>query len=202
MLLSLNAAIAFSVGKSYSHPRAAWLEPDSGQILDRHDFMKTLSKKQVVLLGEQHDNAEIHRRQLNVATMLYTHRPNIIMGFEMFPASKQPVLDEWVAGKLTTDEFLKAVEWDKVWGFSKELYLPLFHFCRQNNIRMAALNCPRELVRRVGREGWESIPENERDGLTPAAPALPGYKAFLESLVGTNNPMGGVTDRFIRAQQT
>lgn len=186
----------------YRQPRATWLNPDSGEILNQHDFMCELASKQVVLLGEQHDIAEIHRWQLHTAALLYAHRPNMVMGFEMFPAGSQPVLDRWVAGELTTAEFLDAVEWQKVWGFPAEIYLPLFHFCRQNNIRMVGLNCYRELVTRVGKEGWEAVPVNERDGLSPAAPPLLGYAEFLASMVGDAAPMGGVTERFIRAQQT
>lgn len=204
MLLTLCAPVVFAENKTYRHPRAVWLAPDNGQILDQHDFMREMSQKQVVLLGEQHDIAEIHRWQLHTAALLYAHRPNMVMGFEMFPVSSQPVLDQWVAGELTTEEFLAAVEWRKVWGFPPEIYLPLFHFCRQNNIRMVALNCYRELVTRVGKDGWDAIPENERDGLTPAAPAMPGYAEFLQSMVGDAAPMSGtgVTERFIRAQQT
>ena len=205
MLITLCPLVSAAENtKTYRQPRATWLEPDSGEILNQHDFMRELSKKQVVLLGEQHDIAEIHRWQMHTAALLYAHRPNMVMGFEMFPASSQPVLDRWVAGELTTEQFLEAVEWQKVWGFPPEIYLPLFHFCRQNNIRMVGLNCYRELVTRVGKEGWEAIPEAERDGLTPAAKALPGYAEFLQSMVGDAAPMGGmgVTERFIRAQQT
>ena len=45
---------------------------------------------------------EIHRWQLAVATMLHALHPNIAIGFEMFPRAVQDVLDDWVAGKLST----------------------------------------------------------------------------------------------------
>lgn len=203
MMLTLCPLASLAANnQTYQQSRATWLNPDNGEIFNPHDFMRELASKQVVLLGEQHDIAEIHRWQLHTAALLYAHRPNMVMGFEMFPASSQPVLDRWVAGELTTAEFLDAVEWQKVWGFPSELYLPLFHFCRQNNIRMVGLNCYRELVTRVGKEGWEAVPANESDGLSPAAPPLPGYAEFLASMVGDAAPMGGVTERFIRAQQT
>lgn len=203
MIITLSTSAALADYDAYKHPRAAWLNPNNGQIINQHDFMRATAQKQVVLLGEQHDLAEIHRWQMQTAVMLYAHNPKMAVGFEMFPVSKQPVLDKWVAGELTTEEFLTEVEWQKVWGFPPEIYLPLFHFCCQNKIPMVALNCYRELVTRVGKEGWDTIPENERDGLTPAAPALPGYKEFLHSMMGEQmSPMGGVTERFIRAQQT
>jgi uncharacterized iron-regulated protein len=179
------------------HKRNTWIETFKGSELDKAKFMKEISKKQVVLLGERHDIAEIHRWQLHTANYLHAFRPKMLMGFEMFPVRLQSVLDRWTAGKLCTDEFLKLAEWEKVWGFPPEIYLPLFHFCRQNCVPMIALNCYRELVTRVGKEGWDAIPENERDGLTPSAPPLKAHKKYLSNIIGRE-----VEDRFIRAQQT
>ncbi len=165
--------------------------------------------RQAVLLGETHTVYEIHRWQLQVATVLHALRPNIAIGFEMFPRAKQSVLDDWVAGKFSTAAFLEAVDWPTVWGYDANLYLPLLHFCRQQQVKMLALNCHRPLVTRVGKEGWAAIPEDERDGLTPAAEATPAYRKFLfEIMGGTAAPMQATSaddpalDRFIRAQQT
>jgi uncharacterized iron-regulated protein len=179
------------------HARNAWIETVTGSELDKSKFLKDISQKQAVLLGERHDIAEIHRWQLHTANYLHAFRPKMLMGFEMFPVRLQPVLDKWTAGELGTEEFLKESQWEKVWGFPPEIYLPLFHFCRQNAVPMIALNCYRELVTRVGKEGWENVPESERDGLTPSAPALCGHKKYLAKLMGREPE-----ERFIRAQQT
>src|SRR5262249_42001675 len=93
----------------------------------------------------------------------------------------QPVLDDWSAGKLTADQFLKAVEWRTVWGYDSALYMPLFQFARLNRIPMIALNIDRALVSRVGREGWAAVPADAREGLGNPAPASPGY---LRELAG------------------
>lgn len=193
-------------GNSVFHQRNTWIVPATGKTISLSALMEKMAGKSVVMLGETHDIAEIHRWQLHTAAFLYAHRPNMMMGFEMFSRRIQPVLDEWVAGKLDTATFLEKSEWKTVWGFSSELYLPLFHFCRQNSIRMLALNCYRELVSRVGREGWDAIPVEERDGLTPSAPPLPGYARHLLAMTGGNigsserNPVDG--ERFMRAMQT
>ena len=47
---------------------------------------------------------------------------------EMFPRRLQPVLDRWVAGGLSEAEFLKQAEWDRVWHYDPQLYLPILHF--------------------------------------------------------------------------
>lgn len=142
-----------------AHPRATWIDPTTGKTLLFQSLMQEMANKSVVMLGETHDIAEVHRWQLHVSASIYALRPNMMMGFEMFPRRLQPVLDEWVDGKLDTKTFLEKSEWLGVWGFPAELYLPLFHFCRQNKIRMLALNCYRELVTRVGKQGWDASPK-------------------------------------------
>ncbi len=191
----------------FAHPRASWLDLADGRIRDERELLTAMADKQVVLLGETHSVLEIHRWQLHVATVLRFLRPHIAVGFEMFPRRVQPVLDEWIEGGLSTAAFLDKVEWGTVWGFDAELYLPLFHFCRRHRVPMLALNCHRPLVTRVGKDGWDAVPEDERDGLTPSAPATLAYRRYLAGL-RFDRPATGevdpslVTDRFIRAQQT
>ena len=184
------------------HPRASWLDPNTGDLLDRSVLIRDMAAKPVVLLGETHDIAEIHRWQLHVIAALHTLRTHIMVGFEMFPRRLQPVLDEWVNGELSTEAFIEKSEWYQVWGFPAEIYLPIFHFCRQNKVRMLALNCYRALVTRVGKEGWKSVPEEERDGLTSAAPATQGYVDYLTGLTARGGIPAMPAERFIRAQQT
>lgn len=194
------------LSRSIPHPAATWLDPTSGQSISQSALIENLLKKNTVLLGERHDVAEIHRWQLHVIAMLFAHHPNIAVGFEMFPRRLQPVLDDWVEGRYTTASFLLACEWEQVWKFDADLYLPLFHFCRQFRIPMIALNCRRSLVSEVGKMGWEAISEQERDGLTPAAPASDDYRRYLFDVVGSvrgaTSAMDPKFDGFVRAQQT
>lgn len=189
------------------HPRGTWIDPADGAILDQRALMERMGGMEAVLLGETHNVAEIHRWQAHVIAHLQMVRPNVAVGFEMFPRRLQPVLDRWVAGELTTEAFIEQSEWWEVWGFPPEIYLPIFHLCRAQRLPMLALNCHRPLVTRVGKEGWDAIPETERDGLTPAAPATPEYRRYLHSLVGGgaggrgDDPMDPSWDRFVRAQQ-
>lgn len=188
-----------------SHPRGTWLDPATGELVPHEAVLRAMATKQAVLLGERHDIAEIHRWQAHMCAFLYTLRPRMAVGFEMFPRRVQPVLDRWVAGELSTEAFLKESEWDTVWGFPPEIYLPIFHFCRQFGVRMLALNCFRPLVTRVGVEGWDAIPADERDGVTPAAPTTAAYRAYLWGLGVRRSGLSGPDDpafaRFWRAQQ-
>lgn len=145
----------------------------AAELLDR------LARQPVVLLGEQHDSAEDHRWQLHTLAQLHARQPKLALALEMFPRRLQPVLDDWVAGKLGEDEFLKKVEWDKVWGYDARDYLPLFHFARMHRLPLLAANVERSLPEAIGNLGWEGVPEAQKAGVS--RPAAPG-DAYLKQL--------------------
>jgi uncharacterized iron-regulated protein len=164
-----------------------------------------MAAQQAVLLGEAHDSAEDHRWQLHVLAQLHARRPEMAVGFEMFPRRVQPVLDQWVAGALSEQEFLARAEWDKVWGFDARDYLPLFHYARMNRIPMLALNVERSLVDAVGRQGFDGVPEAQREGVSRPAGPGPEYRKVLR-MVFEHHPAkkkGEETfPRFVEAQTT
>lgn len=138
-----------------------------------------LARQQVVLLGETHDDPEHHRWQLHTIAGLHALRPDMVLGFEMFPRRVQPVLDEWVAGRLGDAEFLTRAEWRQFWGHDAALYLPIFQFARMHRIPMLALNVERGLIRRIGDTGWAAIPAGDREGVTDPAGAGREYAVWL-----------------------
>jgi len=193
----------------FDHAPGTWLDPATGDAVGHDSLLTRLAGRQAVLLGETHNRFDIHRWQLHVAAGLLALRGNIAMGFEMFPRWVQPVLDAYVNGEFDTAAFLEKVEWKTVWGFDAALYLPLFQFCRQFRVPMLALNCHRPLVTRVGKEGWDAIPEDERDGVSPSKPASAAHRRYLFDITGggrgdrtATGPDDPAFDRFVRAQQT
>src|SRR6516225_920270 len=157
-----------------------WIDVKTGRSIDRGElFGDLVAKNAVVLLGESHTDVDHHLWQLHTVAGLHGRGGNIAIGFEAFPRRLQPVLDDWIAGKLTEEAFLKASEWRQVWGYDAALYMPLFQFARLNRIPMIALNVERTLVSKVGRDGWASVADGEREGVTKPAAAAVGYQRDL-----------------------
>jgi uncharacterized iron-regulated protein len=156
---------------------ATWAAPEASGIRATPGpaTLASMALRDVVLLGEQHDNADHHRWQLQTLAALHGRRPDMVIGFEMFPRRLQPVLDQWVAGKLSEKRFLELSSWDTIWKMPAELYMPLFQFARLNRIPMVALNVEPKLIRDTSDGGWASVPESEREGVGQAAAALPAY---------------------------
>jgi uncharacterized iron-regulated protein len=167
-----------------------WAHPGdaAARRLGPRELLPTLAEHEVVLLGEQHDRADDHRWQLQTLAALHALRPDLVIGFEAFPRSTQPVLERWVAGELGYEQFLAQVDWERSWGWPAELYRPLFEFARINRIPMRALNVDRKLVSAVSTQGWEAVPESAREGVSRPAPPSPAYVDFLHDMHREHQP--------------
>lgn len=209
LLLGLSAAACSGsqVAPASCGQTGEWVAPTDTQVqpTDPRMLLERMARQQAVLLGERHDSAEDHRWQLQTLTQLHALQPRMAIGFEMFPRRAQPVLDQWVAGSLSEAEFLRRVEWEKVWGFDAQLYLPLFHFARMNRLPMLALNVERSLIDAVGRQGWDGVPEAQREGVSKPAAVTDAYRKALRA-VFDHHPakMRGEASfpRFVESQAT
>ena len=163
---------------------SGWVVPE-GKRLKAADIDAVVANAltdEVVLLGEQHSDEDHHRWQLQILAALHAQRPDMVIGFEMFPRRVQAALDQWVAGQLTVREFLDRAEWSRVWRYPPHIYLPLFEFARLNRIPMLALNVDQKLTRAVTEKGWAGVPPAEREGVGRPAPATPPYLRFLRDM--------------------
>ncbi len=192
VLILASFAYACSGIADTAPPAPSCLDPARWTLLDGEQprtgpgtaLLAEMAKRDVVLLGERHDEPDDHRWQLQVLAALHAQRPDMVIGFEMFPRRVQPVLDDWVAGKLTAAQLLERSDWATVWRLPAELYLPLFEFARINRIPMAALNIDRELSRAISEKGWDAVPDAAREGVGRAAPASPAYRDYLREIYG------------------
>lgn len=188
ILSCLFAALLGGAAAAADNPATpACLDPAAWSTLDgakpraasAPTLLAAMAKRDVVLLGEHHDDDDHHRWQVQALAALQAQRPDMVIGFEMFPRRVQPALDRWVAGELTVKQFLEESDWDKVWKVPAELYLPLFQFARINRIPMVALNVDPQLNRAIVAKGWDGVPEAEREGVGRAAAPSEAYRESL-----------------------
>ena len=204
--LALASPVELRAQPAACVPVGEWVEPASNA--RRSDAPAALAKRKVVLLGEDHDEAEHHRWQLHTIAALHSHRPDIVLAFEMFPRRVQPVLDRWVKGELSEADFLREVGWQEIWGYDAQLYMPLFNFARMHRLPMLALNIDRATSRLVRQRSLAAVPRAEREGVGDPAPAAQPYRDRLFEAFKQHPALsgGGGADsprfqRFVEAQQ-
>jgi uncharacterized iron-regulated protein len=149
------------------------LEPPPGmpvnQITNFNDIINDIGKSRVIYVGETHTEYSHHLLQLQVIQALHAKNgtdgenknKKLAIGMEMFPRSAQPVLDDYISGKIKTEkDFLKKSDYFSVWGYDYRLYRGIINFARKNRIPIIGLNLERNITRQVFRNG-------NTDGLSP-----------------------------------
>jgi uncharacterized iron-regulated protein len=150
--------------------------------IDVRTMIDEVSAVPVVFVGERHDTALHHKLQLEVLKGLKAKGKSLAIGMEMFEGSSQKALDAWSAGKVPTHAFVKVYQsnWRNVpyW-----LYEDIFDYARDNHIPIVALNAPREIVKKVSRQGLSSLTSDDRRMLPPGADAevSDAYLDFIRS---------------------
>jgi uncharacterized iron-regulated protein len=104
-----------------------------------------LATKRVVFIGEIHNRYDHHLNQLAIIRRLHELKPDIAIGIEYLPRSTQPQLDDYIAGRTTEQEFLRAAAYYRNWGYDYRLYAPIFRYAREQHIPVVPLNVPNTL---------------------------------------------------------
>lgn len=160
-----------------AHPGQWW---QAGQPTAASALFEQVAEQDVVLLGEFHDRMSHHRWQLHTLAGLAAHRNDMVIGLEMLPREAQPALDAWVADELSEAQFLQQSQWHEAWGFDPDLYLPILHFARMQQIPLLALNIKPALRRQLATEGFDAVSAEQRFNIGEPAPASDAYRQRLE----------------------
>lgn len=125
-------------------------------------IIKEIADRDIIYIGEQHDQSGHHQAELRVIEALYAVNPNIAVGMEMFQYPFQKYIDAYMDGSISEKEFLRKTEYFKRWRFNYRLYRPIVEFCRRHKIPVVALNLPGEISRKVAKEGLEALTPDQR----------------------------------------
>jgi uncharacterized iron-regulated protein len=163
-----------------------------------------LAGKRVVFIGETHDRYSDHLNQLEMIRLLHQADPNLAIGVEYFQQPFQAQVDDYIAGRTTENEFLRATEYYKGWGYDYRLYAPIFRYARELHIPVRALNVPTEVASTVAKKGIAGLSAEQRAYLPKEiGPADDAYKARLREIFEEHkSSKPDAFDHFVEAQLT
>src|SRR5262249_56184927 len=156
---------------------------------DFEAMLAEIARADVAFVGEQHDDPATHRIERAILEGLARRRGNVVVALEMFERDTQPSLDEYLAGRLNEEDFLKA---SRPWPRYMTDYRPLIEFARAHEWRVIASNAPRRIAIQVSREGLDAArPGSESERKLVAAefscPLDDYFKRFAEAM-GKGHP--------------
>ncbi len=173
----------------------------TGTLLTRPELFALLAAKQIVYVGEGHDNIYDHEVELEVVKNLYQRFPErLAVGFEMLAQVNQEGIDQWLAGELSEDDLFRLFAAD--WGAAEFVYYrELFAFLKVNRIPVRALNVSRQ-EKMAFMQGLHAPGEKKRDLKRPAASFEDPYQEMaLRAMFAGHAEGHGDLTMFIKVHQ-
>lgn len=109
------------------------------KISSRDQLIQDISKSDYLLIGDFHALQQSQKAQLRILKSISVDL-KLILGVEFFEAKHQKLIDRYMAGALSEREFLRAIKWQKSWGFPWEHYRPIIRWAQKRKIRVVGLN--------------------------------------------------------------
>jgi len=151
------------------------------------EMLQASASARVLLLGEIHDDRVGH--ETRHALLEYLAGPACaphVISLEMLESDVQLVVEEYQAGIITRDHFMRA---SRPWNNHAEDYEPYLAEARRCNFPVVAANPPRRYVNRVARLGTAGLELLDPRALEllpplPVAPPTDRYRAAWNALMG------------------
>ncbi len=160
------------------------------------EMIDGLAGAQVVFVGEQHDDSLTHQLEKLLLMKVHQRQPKLALALEMFERDVQNLVDDYLAGKIDEETFLKG---SRPWGNYQKAYRPLVEYARREGMPVLAMNVPRRYAAQVAMRGeaaLAALPDSERVWVARGLRVLDDEykKLFLKVMAETThgNPMGRI----------
>lgn len=163
----------------------------TGRQVDAPAFWTALASARAVCVGEDHTNAHHHWVQLEVVRQLAKRGAPLALGLEMVQRPFQGPLDDYAAKKIDAATLRSRTDWKERWGYDWGFYGPTLDAAAGAGGALLALNAPRELTKKVVREGLEALTPAERAQLPALVLDDATHRAWFDGLMAGMGGAGG-----------
>ena len=161
-------------------------------------YWNQLAPARVIYIGETHNSNADHEYQFEVLKGLKLRGTQFAVGWEMFEATQQPLVDDWNKRQLTTESFLEKTDFQRRWGVYSVMYEKILRWTQSEGIADLALNAPDTLSHKLA--AGQPLDAAERDLLPTGYQPLPGGYEHFAAQMGQSPHAGANLENFYKAQ--
>jgi uncharacterized iron-regulated protein len=199
LLTALTIAVAATIVLAADTPPAIYV-PERvyasahRQFADFETMLADLTRADVVFVGEQHDDPNTHRLELELIEGLARRRGEIVLSLEMFERDVQEPLQHFLMGHIDEGDFLRDA---RPWPDYATDYKPLVDFAAASNWAVIAANVPRSIAAEVATGGLDVLKtksETEQAWFARDVRCPPGdayFRRFADAMVGHGGATSG-----------
>ena len=179
-----DTAVARHVASVSSYTPHRVYKSGKKRFADFESMLAEVAQRDMVFLGEQHDDPGTHRLERAALEGIGRRRAKVVLSLEMFERDAQAKLDDYLAGRINEADFLKT---SRPWPKYATDYRPRGELAKAKGGPVIASNVPRRLASLVGRKGLigvDSLPAADRAFIATQleCPTDKYYERFKETM--------------------
>lgn len=148
------------------------------------DIVKKCRDTDVFIIGEAHNSYECHTFQRDFIEALYKENPKLVVGFEFFLREDNDALASWLEGKISEAELLQKSGWYAKTSLNFAYTRLVMDIIKKYKIKVIGLNIPREILRKVSRQGYDTLPAEEKKLFPTIGIYNREHEYFIKSVFG------------------
>jgi len=105
------------------------------------DLVLACARSDIVYLGDYHALPSAQAFEARVLRELASRSERTALCLELVYGRQQRVLDRFMAGEMSEEEFLRRVRYDLEWGYDWQAFRPLFQVAREYSLPVFGIDC-------------------------------------------------------------
>lgn len=130
------------------------------QAISPFSLPNEIKQADVILVGEWHTHAGIHRFQTELLKQRLNDTKEITLSMEQFSRDKQSTVNAYLAGEIGEQVLISQAN---AWPNYESDYRPLVELAKANQLDIIAANAPKPFVRCIGRQGLSYLDKLNAD---------------------------------------
>lgn len=186
-----------------NHLQGRFIDLRARRFIAFKTLVDAVAQTQIIAVGEEHYHPDIQAFELQLLRALAKRRPHhLALSMEFLERDQQATVDAYLAQAINRRTLQQRLHASPAF---MRYYVPLLRDARQLAIPVLAMNAPRQIARRVARQGWpktkQELNTTERQYLPQAlGPISTAYHSyFLAAVAGSHTLTGDQAERFATA---
>lgn len=118
-----------------------WKEiADFEAVSSKHELLDACEAAEIVYVGDYHTLRQSQETAAKLLDELLLRGREVVLALEMVPSDRQDVLERYVAREIDDLEFLRAIDYARVWDFQWEPYRKLLGLARCEGVSVVGIN--------------------------------------------------------------
>lgn len=171
LLLALVTSLVFLNGcakrkLSLTHeirPDCVYYSLQSAQCLNKKQMLKQLEPYSVIFIGDHHSEDGLHQNIASLITALARSGVTVKLANEWFYPEDETVLEQFSAGSIDEEEFLKQIQWEKrLKYYSYSSFKPIYEAVKIGNGQLHGINLSKKARKKISGQNISAMDQNER----------------------------------------